>query len=214
MFTRREFLSGALVVVTSTLVSPSYGQTEEIEVGSGPFGSWFPFADVPDGYYLKGMKVRFEGNQGRKGDDTAMNGVELLCQKWGTFRSNKGLYRAMVHEGLWGGWEADKLLPDCCYAVGMQLRIEATKPDQDDTTLNGIRLIYRSQRDDEIGRLSIHEGLWGTWGPEVSVPKGKYISGVSARFEGSVGKKDDTAMNGLKIRSRPKPKKYSQPTPC
>jgi Vitelline membrane outer layer protein I (VOMI) len=44
----------------------------------GPYGTWSPYAKCPTGSAVCGMQSRVEGRQG-SGDDTAMNGVRLMC---------------------------------------------------------------------------------------------------------------------------------------
>ena len=53
------------------------------------WGSWKPVQRCPDGFAVVGLKTRVENKQG-DGDDTALNGLELYCQRYsdpGTFDS-------------------------------------------------------------------------------------------------------------------------------
>ena len=189
---------GALLIA-----GKGYAQNEpsiEVEVGSAPFGKWHGFCDVPALYYIKGVRIRIEGNRG-SGDDTALNGLQLMCAQWGDWApSPEKLYRASVHDGFWGDWQSDRLLPDGCYLIGMKLRIEAPQGDGDDTGLNGIELIYRHQQGAGVAKMVAENGYWGDWGEEHSAPGGYYVSGVAAKMEDRVSGGDDTAMDGIKLR--------------
>ena len=55
--------------------------TQMVMVEAGGWGTWNDGVDCPDGYYVCGMKTRFEGNQGG-GDDTALNGIQMKCCKF------------------------------------------------------------------------------------------------------------------------------------
>jgi hypothetical protein len=46
--------------------------------GGQGWGSWGGYASCPASSAVCGLSIRFEGSQGG-GDDTAMNGLELLC---------------------------------------------------------------------------------------------------------------------------------------
>ena len=44
----------------------------------GPWGAWRKGPRCPKGQAITGFRTRVEGKQGR-GDDSAMNGLEILC---------------------------------------------------------------------------------------------------------------------------------------
>lgn len=50
--------------------------------GEGAWGEWTPTEYCPTGYRITGIKTQIESNQGG-GDDTALNGVQLICKYFG-----------------------------------------------------------------------------------------------------------------------------------
>jgi Vitelline membrane outer layer protein I (VOMI) len=165
-----------------------------LSVHEGNWGDWGSEVSVPDGYFLKGMRVRFESSQGG-GDDTGLNGIEMICQKF----SDSSLIRVMVHEGFWGDWGNDVLVPNDCYVIGMSVRYELPIGTGDDTALNGINLIHRNFGSGQVGKIEVHGGIWGTWLGDVSVAGTEYVGGLQVRVEAPQGTGDDTAMNGIRL---------------
>ena len=55
--------------------------TKMVTVENGTWCNWNGGVDCPDGYYVCGMKTRFEGSQGVN-DDTALNGIQMKCCKF------------------------------------------------------------------------------------------------------------------------------------
>ena len=77
-----------------------YSQTQlEFE---GFWGDWKGMVMCPENQYVGGFMVRMEENQGSDGDDTTLNGLKLLCRKFGSAaRVGKVI---TVYEGIWGIW--------------------------------------------------------------------------------------------------------------
>lgn len=57
-------------------------QIQRVMVEPGNWGEWGPDAVAPFGWCAIGMQARVEGPQG-DGDDTAMNGIRMLCRPIG-----------------------------------------------------------------------------------------------------------------------------------
>ncbi|KAL5268349.1 hypothetical protein ACHWQZ_G002274 [Mnemiopsis leidyi] len=98
----------------------------------GPWGSWVRSEQCDAGF--TGADFKVESNQGG-GDDTAANGLELVCASGGSlFTSNMG---------SWGSWEGYKYCSSGQRICGIQTRVEPGQggdDDEDDTTLNGVDL--------------------------------------------------------------------------
>lgn len=109
-----------------------------------------------------------------------------------------------VHPGYWGAWGAEVFSNQ--RVVGLQVRLEGPQDGGgDDTSLNGIRIKSREfDNTNETDRL-VESGIWGEWGPWVTIPDSHYICGLEVRMEDPQGAgNDDTAMNGLRMFHCPK----------
>ncbi|XP_018429327.1 PREDICTED: vitelline membrane outer layer protein 1-like [Nanorana parkeri] len=129
-----------------------------------------------------------EEQQG-KGDDTALNGIELYCDyysdtvKRGTISSTKG---------SWGGWTGERWCPSG-YLTSFSLRVEGSIGRGDDTAANNIQFLCS---DPNI--LEGNGGVWGGWGSwSGACPVG--ICGITTRVERPQGRGDDTALNDVKF---------------
>ena len=98
----------------------------------GGWGSWAHSNKCYPGF--KGANFKVEGKQGG-GDDTAANGLMLVCQTGGGYRTS--------NEGGWGSWQGSKYCASGQHVCGIQTRVEAAQggdDDEDDTALNGVDL--------------------------------------------------------------------------
>lgn len=105
-----------------------------------------------------------------------------------------------VYDGVWGVWKPwVKNRGRGIYACGAELRFE-DKHKGDESAANGLQFKYCGLSDwnDQQTQL-IWNGDWGVWKGMVTCPFGKYIGGVSIRFEDPRGVKDQSALNGLQI---------------
>jgi hypothetical protein len=85
------------------------------------------------GQHFCGGKQRTEGGQG-DGDDTAMNGLTMMCcDMYGTRHDS-----VTLTAGHWGGWGAEVMCPGNTPVVGFKMRREGNQGDGDDTAANGI----------------------------------------------------------------------------
>ncbi len=168
-------------------------------VHAGFWGDWESEVEIPDGYYILGMRTRFEPFKPDQ-DDTALNGLRIYACK---YDGTDGQW-IHVHDGFWGAWGKAVGVPDDCYAIGLATRIEYPQHDGgDDTALNGIIMKYRNVHNGITGSVTVEDGKWGTWAGEATAQAGYLMTGLQVRMEHPQGDGDDTAMNGLKIISRP-----------
>jgi len=174
-----------------------------IPVQEGHWGKWEKPVVIPDGYFISGMQVRFE-SWNHEQDDTALNGLKLLCT---SLYNPDDVQTVVAHEGFWGTWRKPVTVPNECYVIGLATRIESKQGSNgDDTALNGLKMLYRHRVTMQVNPLMLESGIWGQWAGEASVPEDSLMCGVQIRMEQPQAPgKDDTAMNGINILSRPIP---------
>jgi hypothetical protein len=181
----------------------------DLVLHEGAWGTWSTSWCQP-GTYAVSYKQRVERSQG-KGDDTALNAIALWCAKKNaaSTSSANGGNQALAHPGLYGDWSEwegcgavnGKVRP----MIGGKMRFEG-KQGADSKWRKGL------QGDDTAGN-DVHmkcssggyaeadlEGKWGTWYQERTCPEGTAVCGISVRTEASQGSKDDTALNGVKLK--------------
>lgn len=103
---------------------------KEIYSGEGPWGKWGNNVYCARDRYLNGFKLKVEPPQG-DGDDTASNGIIMLCNDWSELNNN--------NEGKWGNWNGPFMCPERKYICGFKQQIEEDKGRSgDDTALNNV----------------------------------------------------------------------------
>ncbi|MDX2019358.1 MAG: RICIN domain-containing protein [Deltaproteobacteria bacterium] len=104
--------------------------SEAVRSNAGDFGSWRDARSCTINNYIRGGRIRIEGNQG-SGDDTAANSVEAQCTD----------NQAIEAPGAtpWGGWSGVTNCPAGQVVCGLEARVEGNQGDGDDTALNGLR---------------------------------------------------------------------------
>lgn len=164
-------------------------------VGQQKWGDWRPMADCPPGTWAIGFEQRVEPPNAKGEDDTALNSVRLVCAS-----EDRGAPTVTVssHEGWWGSWASS---PTCAPGQWLEqgrIRIEARQGgDKDDTAANDVQF-----KCSDGAELSAGNGTsWGSWLEYQACPEETVMCGVSIRLEEKKGSdKDDTAMNGLRVR--------------
>ncbi len=178
----------------------------DVVLHEGAWGTWAT-SWCAAGTYAVSYKQRVEGSQGG-GDDTSLNAIALWCAKKNAATTSGG-NQALAHPGLYGDWSewegcgaaSGKLRP----MIGGRMRFEG-KQGADGRWQKGL------QGDDTAGN-DVHmkcsnggyaeadlEGKWGNWFQERTCPTGTAVCGISVRTEASQGSKDDTALNGVKLK--------------
>ncbi|KAL2088197.1 hypothetical protein ACEWY4_017025 [Coilia grayii] len=178
-------MSLKLRFVVALLVAPLMSSAEDIKVTNG--GPWGIFGErkmCPAGTYAHGFSIQVEKKR-FGGDDTALNGIRLLCK-----HKDKDLPTDETVEspGPYGDWAVDKLCPSGRLDA-FQLRVEPRRGGLDDTAANNIR--FHCTDGGELEGDGLSWGSWGEWSPKCA----SGICGLQTKTEGKRGSADDTGLN-------------------
>ncbi|XP_060936549.1 uncharacterized protein LOC133013582 [Limanda limanda] len=130
-----------------------------------------------------------EAKQGSS-DDTAMNGIRLICAK-DERRSSTSTVES--HTGFWGDWSHPQYCPSGVL-IAFQLRVEGRQGGGDDTAVNNIR--FRCSSDHVLEGPGLDWGNYERWS-QVCVNGG--ICGIETKVEDRQGGGDDTALNDVRF---------------
>ena len=182
----------------------------------GSWGDWGAAPYCKKGVFASGFTIKMELKQGNKRDDTAANGVCLVC---GT---DNGVCSTF---GIRGSWSKEIKCQTGCYMAGFKQQVEKPQgsgpiPWNDDSALTNVNYKCRKLEnwDDECESItSVPEGterknwpMWGNWGRWQQCPKGTFICGIRTRVEPDQKSGDDTALNDIKhMCCRPDEGKFS-----
>ncbi|CAB1438946.1 unnamed protein product [Pleuronectes platessa] len=154
------------------------------------WGTWSWPEMCPDQYFAIGFSTRVEPSQG-DGDDTAMNGIRLICGKDGDRRLTSTVES---HPGFWGDWSLPQYCPSGVL-TSFQLRVEAHQGNGDDTAANNIR--FRCSSNPVLEGKGLNWGDYGGWSQNC-VNGG--ICGIETKMEERQGRGDDTTLNDVRFR--------------
>ncbi|CAG2215598.1 unnamed protein product [Mytilus edulis] len=134
-----------------------------------------------------------EGKQGR-GDDTSLNGIQLLC---GTkhHRSNYG-FAVTSGYGPWGGWSGTIKCGHAFFLAAFSLQVEKSQGRGDDTAANYVKFRCKSVNMHWPGYEIGGHGFWGHYGGWSTCPYGTAICGLRTKIEAPI-RGDDTALNDV-----------------
>ncbi|NXH95297.1 VMO1 protein, partial [Pachycephala philippinensis] len=153
----------------------------------GPWGSWGHKQFCPSGY-AKGfeLKVSFDFFRGfwLFGDDTALNGIRLLCTDGTVIES---------FVGCWGNWTEAQLCSSN-KLVSFSLRVERWQYLQDNTAVNNVR--FACSNGTQLEGWGLSGGHYGPWSSNCTSGA---ICGLQTKVEEPQGKWDDTALNDMRL---------------
>jgi len=196
-----SFIYCQLVIFGSVLVAAGADDTVTRVVEEGRWGNWRGPAIAANGHFVYGVRTRFEPYQ-RGGDDTALNGIRLMQRD---FASHQDADELKPGDGYWGEWGPWVRLGENEYIFGMQTRFESPLGRGDDTALNGVKVFIRTKGTSDYRIEVIEQGRWGDWNERVFVPENHCLVGLQLKIEPRQGSGDDTALNGIRMVSRPLP---------
>ncbi|CAL8287879.1 unnamed protein product [Merluccius merluccius] len=154
------------------------------------FGKWMWPEMCPDTFFAVGFSIRVESNQYAL-DDTALNGVRLICARDG---DRSFMYSIESHVGFYGDWSQPQYCPRGVL-TSFQLRVE---PHQgmfgDDTAANNIR--FRCSSHPVMEGPGAAWGEYSLWSPECH--KGG-ICGIQTKMEGYQYGLDDSSLNDVRF---------------
>lgn len=159
------------------------GETQEF---GGPFGDWYQVETCPAKQAAFGISLRVEESQG-SGDDTALNGIKLLCA---TPSDRNTVVEVKSFDQVFGNWGEVKKCNDG-YLIGARLRIEESQGSKDDT--GAVDAEFKCQ-DGQVLSVGPHL-LWGNWKEWQNVPANHVICGIKTKVETRQRSGDDTALN-------------------
>ncbi|XP_015706664.1 vitelline membrane outer layer protein 1 homolog [Coturnix japonica] len=124
-----------------------------------------------------------EPPQGVFRDDTALNGIQLLCNEKGVITSS---------EGLWGSWLPARGCPRSSRLTSFRLRVEPPRGGfRDDTAANDASFMCSDGTVLDGGGGA--RGQWGNWSQPCPTHVG--ICGIRTRVEAPQRSQDDTGLN-------------------
>uniref|UniRef100_A0A8D0B0G6 Vitelline membrane outer layer 1 homolog n=1 Tax=Salvator merianae TaxID=96440 RepID=A0A8D0B0G6_SALMN len=170
----------------------------EAQIGvsnGGPWGIWAWWELCPEGTYATGFRLKVESYQGIGIDDTALNGIRLLCTHGGRGDEQEA-HAVESQSGIWGRWTEAVWCPRGSYLVRFSLRTERPRASlHDDMGATNIRFACS---DGEI--LEGHGLSWGEY-EGWSSPCKKGLCGIQTKQQPLRGAlRDDTALNDVRFR--------------
>ena len=153
----------------------------------GIWGDWGPVEMCSGNGHAIDFSLKVEPNQDG-GDDTALNGICLICSGGDEICSTEGPWGDDFHESTQGKCEAGM--------TAFKMKFQEEQGADDDTAANDLMLRCK---DDGLWKQVPEFHNWGNWSEVYSCPSGSVICGLSTRVEKRQGRGDDTSLNGVKF---------------
>uniref|UniRef100_A0A3P9N8S5 Vitelline membrane outer layer 1 homolog n=2 Tax=Poecilia reticulata TaxID=8081 RepID=A0A3P9N8S5_POERE len=154
------------------------------------FGDWTWPEMCPDNFFAVGFSVRVETDQ-YGGDDTALNGIRLICSQ---DESRSFLYYVESHTGHTGEWSHPQYCPGGVL-TSFQIRVE---PRQgllgDDTAVNNIK--FRCSSNPTLEAPGMQWGDYGYWSEDCT---NGGICGIETKMEEYQWALDDSSLNDVRL---------------
>jgi len=152
----------------------------------GYWGDWGRWNYCRNGGFATNFKQKVERSQGHR-DDTALNGICLICSTGGTVCSTVG------RRGSWRTSHRSSLSGFNRF----RMKYERKQGHRDDTGANAVRLYAKGNY---YTYHTSNEGKWGKWSGVKNCKSGTVICGIRTRVERNQGRGDDTALNGVQFK--------------
>ncbi|XP_063070703.1 vitelline membrane outer layer protein 1-like [Engraulis encrasicolus] len=159
----------------------------------GTWGDWGTMVMCPKDYRAFGFSLKVEESQGI-GDDTALNGIRLICRHVDNFDDQTTITSSTAE---WGTWTKSLDCGSKGYLKSFSLRVEHPLVETDDTAANNIKFRCTNSG---VGELTGYGMTWGSWSMTYSSNCAKGICGLQTRVEAPQGWDDDTALNDVRFR--------------
>ncbi|CAF0954234.1 unnamed protein product [Brachionus calyciflorus] len=148
------------------------------------WGDWGPIEVCDQNDYVVGFRTKLHPIQASGLDDTALNGVEMICSNGKRIKSTEGQY------GYW-----DSSFRNCSNGqkiIGFSYGIHAKEGVDDDTATNVIRLLCT-----DGSNIASLEGTWSTSIISVQCPYGAIV-GFRTQVEKEISD-DNTGLNNIEF---------------
>jgi len=162
------------------------------------WGTWGAPQLCRDNQYVSGINLKIEGRQGqrflRKDDDTALNGIRLIC----TNLDGNNPDELRPNEGPYGEFRGVKHCPNGI-ATGFQLRSEPDQRGADDTA--AVDMALKCTNFDGSATDLVGGGIlsYGAWTAQQVCPPKTAVCGINTQVEGPQGNGDDSSLNNVNI---------------
>lgn len=147
------------------------------------WGKWGRGELCPAKTFVGAIELKDEEYQER-GDDTALNGVNLLCINMNNGKEQKWISDKVASFGIWRGRKS-------CYnglATGFIFKSEPYQRGGDDTAAVDMALICTSSNGSKTQLIGSGLHGWGRWTQTQHCPPNTAICGIKTQVEGYQGK--------------------------
>lgn len=165
--------------------------TETFVMGKTTFGRWTKTIMCKDSGQVSGFRLRVENSNG--GDDTALNGIQLMCKDGTVTNKIEGYF------GEWKPWQFCEVVGNHAYYSyidGFNFRSEGRQYGGDDTAGNNVKMRCNNRME-----LDGQGTRWGSWDHKSfqGCPDESFLCGVQARIEDEQYESDDTGLNQMRF---------------
>ncbi|XP_062813376.1 vitelline membrane outer layer protein 1 homolog [Anolis carolinensis] len=190
-------LAGLALLLSGSLADysppPDYGIVARVSNGASR-GDWGSEDRCPKGTFATGFRTKMESYQGPTVDDSALNGIRLLCTR-GLSGDGQEAYAVESESGQWGEWSEAAWCPPGGRLESFALRVEEERGSpQDRMGATGVRFFCSGG--EVLQGPDLGFGEYGT--PSAHCPKG--FCGIQTRVESPQGVfRDDSALTDAQM---------------
>ncbi|XP_053402037.1 vitelline membrane outer layer protein 1 homolog [Mercenaria mercenaria] len=169
----------------------------------GSYGLLLQPQYCPIGTFAIGFNTKYQGNEGIDGDDTALNGISLLCADKNGIRKNKDRLVQSEADPLTGDIFCPKRKDAPLFLQRFVLKVHRKEQNANDAMATEIQFSCRdSQWFHHPHKLGGHiagakNGEYGQWSKKC--PKGSAVCGIQTRIDGHLPKGNSTALNDVRL---------------